>query len=45
LRSKEKGLPEGKPLIKLVAKGGIEPPTQGFSIRYRRLLGSLQLFE
>ncbi len=28
----QKGLAEAKPLIFLVARGGIEPPTQGFSI-------------
>jgi hypothetical protein len=28
----KKGLAEAKPLIFLVARGGIEPPTQGFSI-------------
>ncbi|MFM2252676.1 MAG: hypothetical protein RJB68_1013, partial [Pseudomonadota bacterium] len=29
---KSKGLAEAKPLKNLVAKGGIEPPTQGFSV-------------
>jgi hypothetical protein len=31
-KEKTKGLAEAKPLIFLVARGGIEPPTQGFSI-------------
>jgi hypothetical protein len=31
--------------IKLVAKGGIEPPTRGFSIHFRRYADELKIVE